>query len=125
MQPAALWCERPAELYGSRVPQLWNAVAHRVTFGNLAVIAFLLTQCLDGVFTYVGVTTYGIGVEANPLVAGLMTAFGHGPGLVGAKLIAAALGILLHLHEIHVAIAVLSAFYLAVAVLPWSALLFL
>ena len=125
MQRAALWHEPLAELRGSRVPQLWNAAARRVTFGNVAVVAFLLTQCLDGILTYVGVTTYGIGVEANPLIAAVMTAFGYGPGLVGAKLVAAGLGILLHMHEIHTAIAALSAFYLAVAVLPWSALLFL
>jgi hypothetical protein len=124
MQPAALWCEPPAELCARRFPQLWSRAEYRVTFGNVAVVTFLMTQCLDGIFTYVGVTTYGIGVEANPLIAALMSAFGHGPGLVGAKLVAAALGILLHLHEIHVAIAALSAFYLAVAVLPWSALLF-
>ena len=124
MQREAFWCEPAVEFRGSRVPQLWSARSRRVTFGNIAVIAFLLTQCLDGVFTYVGVTTYGIGVEANPLIATLMSVFGHGVGLMSAKLIAAGLGILLHLYEIHVAIAALSAFYLAVAVLPWSALLF-
>ena len=96
----------------------------RATFGNAVVVLFLLTQCLDGIFTYIGVRTYGIGVEANPLIAGLMTALGHGPGLLSAKLVATALGMLLHLYGIHAAIAALSAFYLAVAVLPWSALLF-
>jgi hypothetical protein len=124
MPRAALCADPPADFCGSRVPQLWNAVARRITFGNTAMVAFLLTQCLDGIFTYVGVATYGIGVEANPLIAALMTAFGNGPGLVGAKLVASGLGILLHLYEIHGAIAILSAFYLAVAVLPWSALLF-
>src|SRR5687768_2118889 len=100
MQRAALWCEPSVELCTRRLPQLWSRAASRVTFGNVAVVAFLMTQCLDGIFTYVGVATFGIGVEANPLIAALMSAFGHGPGLVGAKLIASALGILLHLHEI-------------------------
>jgi hypothetical protein len=125
MQRVAGWGEPPAGLRARRFPQLWHRAGYWVTFGNLAVVTFLMTQCLDGIFTYVGVTTYGIGIEANPLIAALMTAFGYGPGLVGAKLVTAALGILLHLYEIHVAIAALSAFYLAVAVLPWSALLFL
>ena len=88
------------------------------------MVGFLLTQCLDGIFTYIGVTTYGIGAEANPLISALMVAFGYGPGLIGAKLVAAGLGILLHLYGVHLAIVALAAFYVAVAVLPWSALLF-
>ena len=40
--------------------------------GLYGVIAFLVAQCLDGIFTYVGVATFGNGIEANPLIAALM-----------------------------------------------------
>ena len=41
-------------------------------FGDVIVIVFLLAQCFDGVFTYVGVISFGMGIEANPLIATLM-----------------------------------------------------
>ena len=94
-------------------------------FGNAAVLAFLLAQALDGVLTYVGLTTLGPHMEGNPLVASLMLAFGMGAGLTGAKLIAAGLGIALHLTGVHRLVALLAAVYVAAAVLPWTALLLL
>lgn len=112
-----------ATFAGTPVPKVWNQ-PDRSLFGDLVIITFLLAQCCDGVFTYLGVLTYGISIEANPIIAGLMTAFGFGPALAGAKIIAAALGICLHLRQIHSAVALLSFFYLAVAVLPWSVILF-
>ena len=107
----------------SPVPKVWNQ-PDRSLFGDLVIITFLLAQSLDGVFTYFGVLTYGIGIEANPLIATLMTTFGFGPALAAAKIVAGALGICLHLRQIHSAVALLSLFYLAVAVLPWSYILF-
>jgi hypothetical protein len=92
--------------------------------GNLLLVLFLLAQCFDGVLTYVGVVTFGIGVEANPIITNLMLRFGEGAGLLGAKLVAAGLGIALHLRQVHLALAVLTAFYLGVAILPWAAILF-
>jgi hypothetical protein len=72
----------------------------------------------------VGVASYGIGIEANPLIAGLMTQLGHGTALILAKCSAAALGIALHLGRIHGAVALLATFYVAAAVIPWTAILF-
>jgi hypothetical protein len=43
-------------------------------FGDLAVLGFLLVQCLDGVFTYLGVQRWGPGIEANPLVTAVYVA---------------------------------------------------
>lgn len=83
-----------------------------------------MAQGLDGVFTYVGVTTFGVGIEANPIIASLMTHLGPGVGLAGAKVLAGFLGICLHLREIHQAVALLSGFYLVVAVAPWTIILF-
>ena len=36
------------------------------TFGDLAVLVFVIVQCLDGALTYLGVHTWGMGIEANP-----------------------------------------------------------
>jgi uncharacterized membrane protein len=88
------------------------------------VIVFLLAQCFDGVFTYVGVMSFGVGIEANPIIAALMGVFGHGVALTAAKLTAASLGICLHLRRIHCAVAVLAGFYIIVAIVPWMMILF-
>jgi hypothetical protein len=106
------------------VPKVWNQPDRQGLFGDFVIVTFLLAQCLDGIFTYVGVLTFGIGIEANPIIASLMAAFGFGPALAGAKVTAGFLGICLHLRQIHSAVALLSLFYLAAAILPWSAILF-
>jgi len=93
-------------------------------FGKVALVFFLLMQCLDGVLTYLGVTAFGIGMEGNPIVAALMTEMGHGLGLLSAKVAAAALGVCLHLNQIHSVVALLAGFYLTAAVAPWMLILF-
>jgi uncharacterized membrane protein len=103
---------------------VWKLPFERSIFGDVAVVLFLLAQCLDGVFTYVGVASFGISIEANPLIAGLMTTFGHGAALAGAKSVAAILGICLHLRQVHGAVALLTGFYIAAAVVPWTMILF-
>jgi len=112
------------QLYGSPLPKQWSLPPSRIRFGDVVVVAFLVAQCLDGIFTYVGVTTFGNGIEANPLIAALMIHLGHGIALLVAKAIAAGLGIALHLRGVHAAVAVLVVFYVATAVLPWIAILF-
>lgn len=92
-------------------------------FGDSVVLAFLVVQALDGVLTYVGLTSNGPVTEGNPIVASLMALFGLGPGLAGAKLVAGSLGITLHLFGTHRLIALLTAIYLVVAILPWATLL--
>jgi hypothetical protein len=94
-------------------------------FGNFVVVAFLLAQAFDGVLTYVGVRQYGLAAEGNPLLGWLMAAFGSGVAVTAAKAAAGAFGIALHLSAIHRLLAVLAAFYLTVAVVPWIAILFL
>jgi hypothetical protein len=95
------------------------------TFGNLVVVAFLLAQACDGVLTYVGVTQYGVQFEGNPLLEWMMLAMGQGPALAAAKGVAGLFGIALHLGSVHRVVAALAAFYIAVAVVPWIAILFL
>ena len=121
---AALEYATTPQLYGTSVPKQWTLPPSRISFGDVVVLAFLVAQCLDGIFTYVGVAIYGYGIEANPLIAGLMIRLGHGLALVIAKSIAGSLGIALHLRGVHMAVAVLVVFYFATAVLPWIAILF-
>lgn len=115
----------PITVFGSPVPIVGSLPFRRSRFGDIALVAFLLAQILDGIFTYIGVTTFGIAIEANPIVAALMTSLGHGAGLFGAKLVAGVLGVCLHLKSIHRAVAVLALFYFTVAVGPWTLILFL
>ena len=96
----------------------------RSRFGDVALVLFLFAQASDGVLTYVGVSTYGLRMEGNPFVGWLMCVMGHAAGLATAKLAAGFFGIALHLSAVHKAVALLAAFYLAVAVLPWLAILF-
>jgi hypothetical protein len=53
-----------------------------------------------------------------------MTELGHGVGLLSAKVVAAALGVCLHLYQIHSVVALLAGFYLTAAVAPWMVILF-
>lgn len=94
----------------------------RSLFGDLTVLGFLVVQCLDGVFTYLGVCMWGPGIEANPIVSSAVAIAGLGTGLAAAKLVAMGCGILLHLQRVHNLIVVLTALYVAVAILPWTAL---
>jgi hypothetical protein len=116
-------CADSLPLLGTRLPKV-RTTAQRSYFGDIAVVTFLLVQCLDGVFTYVGVRAFGLGIEGNPVVAALMAHLGHEVGLLSAKVMAGVLGICLHIHQVHLAVAVLTGFYLAAAIAPWSMILF-
>ena len=93
-------------------------------FGDVVVTVFLIVQACDGVFTYVGVSMYGMRAEANPLLAWLMSALGCAAGVATAKAIAGGFGIALHLVAVHRVVAALAVFYVAVAILPWIGVLF-
>jgi len=94
----------------------------RCFFGDLTVVTFVIVQCLDGVFTYLGVRFWGPGIEANPIVSSTVGLFGLGAGLATVKLVAVAFGIALHLRRVHNVVALLTAIYVAAAILPWTAL---
>ena len=91
-------------------------------FGDCVVIIFLLVQFLDGVFTYLGVSIWGPAIEANPLITASISTVGVFAGIGGAKLVAIAFGIVLHLRRVHNLVAALTAIYLTAAILPWTAL---
>ncbi len=118
-------CVTPESLWGTALPKVGNGAARRSRFGDVMVIVFLVTQCLDGLFTYIGVHELGVGMEANPIIAGLIAQFGAGGALLGAKVVASVLGMALHLRQVHTAVALLAGFYLMVAILPWATILYL
>ena len=96
----------------------------RSRFGDAALVLFLIAQATDGVLTYVGVTVYGSQLEGNPLIAWLMSAMGQGPALTTAKLTAGLFGVALHLSAVHKTVAILTAFYVLVSVIPWVTVLY-
>jgi hypothetical protein len=91
-------------------------------FGDVVVVGFVLVQLLDGIFTYLGVSIWGLGIEANPLVSSAMAVAGLGAGLAGVKIVAIGFGMLLHLRRVHNLVALLTALYFAIAILPWTAI---
>jgi hypothetical protein len=93
--------------------------------GNIVVVFFLIAQACDGVLTYIGVSQYGLAIEGNPLLGWLMGTMGEGLALTTTKATAGAFGIALHLAAVHRVVAVLTGFYLLVAVLPWIGILFI
>lgn len=83
-------------------------------------LAFVAVQVLDGVLTYVGVRTFGLGVEANPIVAWYAETFGAAAGLAAAKLFAVGCASVLYATARHRTVAVLTLLYLAFAIAPWA-----
>ena len=102
-------------------PHAWRK-KHSTLFGDIAVVCFVIVQCLDGVLTYLGVHIWGPSIEANPLVSSAVALAGVGGGLAAAKLAAIGLGMALHLWRVHGVVAFLTAFYIAVAIVPWTVL---
>jgi hypothetical protein len=91
-------------------------------FGDLVVVGFLVMQCLDGVFTYLGVRIWGQAIEANPVVGLAMATIGVVAGVATAKMLAIGFGMLLHIRRVHNLLALLTAIYFTAAILPWTAL---
>jgi uncharacterized protein DUF5658 len=92
-------------------------------FGNFVILLFLISQVLDGAFTYLGVSAFGLS-EGNPIIAYYMTHHGVGPSLTVAKMLAVVCSMVLHLLGMHRTLGLLTLMYLSMAVLPWTYLLF-
>ena len=98
----------------------WDSPRSR--FGDAVVLGFVVVQVLDLAFTYLGVRMWGLGIEANPVVSSIVALAGLGAGLVAAKVVAIGFGIFLHLFRAHNLVALLTAIYVALAIVPWTAL---
>jgi hypothetical protein len=101
-----------------------GAAGLRLSFGDIALGVFLLTQLLDGVYTYFGVRTFGMHAEGNPIIATLITHLGNGPTLLSAKVAASGMGICLYLCGTHALVALLAGLYLAASITPWTLIFF-
>ena len=90
---------------------------------RLVLLLFLVAQVCDGLFTYAAVSAFGAHAEGNVLLVTWIGLVGPAPALVGAKLLAAACGVLLYVQGVHRTLAVLTAIYAVGAVGPWMAVL--
>jgi hypothetical protein len=84
--------------------------------------AFVLTQVLDGVLTYAGVSR-GVAGEANPLIGVLISVWGLSFALLIVKTAAVMLGALIHKHRQDGVLFGLTMFYWVMAIHPWMHLL--
>lgn len=80
---------------------------------------FLLSQVLDGVLTYIGVSRLGIDVEMNAWLASAMQAVGPAPALLSAKTVSCLCGAFLYLTASYRPLAVAAGLHLGFAVVPW------
>ena len=92
-------------------------------FGNAMLLAFLLAQACDGVLTYLGIMSYGVQIEGNPIVAWYITELGVGVAIAAAKGFATACAATLHVYARHRTVGLLTILYLTAAVWPWMRLL--
>ena len=97
--------------------------ARRLSSAEVLWLAFVSVQALDGAMSYIGVTLHGPAIEANPLVAWYMGAFGPAVGFTAAKLFAVMCGVVLYVTARHKWVAVLTLLYLVFAVGPWARIL--
>jgi hypothetical protein len=85
----------------------------------LVLTIFLVTQLLDGLLTYWGVTRFGIEMELNTLLAATIHEVGPGAALLAAKGLACVCGMVLYVNLYLRPLAVVSGLCLGVAVVPW------
>ena len=113
--------EPRAQAYAARIE---DAHDPRMLGHQLVFAAFLLTQVLDGILTYMGVSIFGIAAEGNPILAWLMTSYGHEVALFGAKVVAAMCGVALYALAVDRLLAALTLVYIGAALVPWTLVLF-
>jgi arginine exporter protein ArgO len=99
--------------------------APRSPFGTGMMIAFIVAQLCDGVLTYVGVRTFGLAIEANPIISWYIETLGVATALMGAKGLAIACATLLYQLAHYRTICALTVMYFTVAIHPWVILLML
>jgi len=86
---------------------------------TMVFVVFLAAQVIDGVLTYVGVSVFGLHVEANPLLSTSMHAMGAPRALLSSKLLACVCGYILYRTAFHRPLAITAGLCVGVAVVPW------
>ncbi len=97
-------------------------------YANWLAAILLTMQFLDGILTYVGIITFGIRAEGNPLLRGFISIVGVMPAIAITKLVCMAIIMMLcaQAHRIAwlpAALTCIAGLYAVGAVLPWSWLL--
>jgi hypothetical protein len=119
LAPCATGVERPPAARGLRshlTVQLPGSSTPAITLLAL----FTAVQALDAALTWTGILRFGLGIEANPLLALSFAHFGTGATLGAAKLFAVACALVLHLRSHYLVLSVLTLFYVFGAIVPWS-----
>jgi hypothetical protein len=98
-------------------------VSGEIAPSRIVLLLFLAAQVFDGIFTYFAVEAHGVAAEGNVLLGTWMGLVGTLPTLVGAKLIAAAGGLLLYFYGVHRVLAGLTLVYAGAAIGPWIVIL--
>ena len=107
--------ERDCKAWRRRAGSLRNTVG----FGAPTLFVFVAVQCTDAWLTAIGIDRFGSAVEANPILAWYVTAFGAGIALVSAKAIAVGCAAALYAHACHRTLSALTLLYLIFAIIPW------
>jgi hypothetical protein len=107
----------PVTLSGIKTPFLGT---RRLSNAEMLWVAFVAVQALDGAMSYIGVSLHGPAIEANPLVAWYLGAFGPAVGFTAAKLFAVTCGTVLYVTARHKWVAILTLVYIVFAVGPWA-----
>jgi len=84
-----------------------------------------LLQIVDGMFTTMGINKFGVAIEGNPFLRGMMLEFGHVPTLAVVKLISIALVMILTVYSGRIpwvknAMKAITGIYIAAAIVPWT-----
>jgi len=90
-----------------------------MALSRVVLVLFLAAQCFDGVFTYAAVHAYGPHAEGNILIATWIALVGPAPALFGAKMVAAACGVLLYVRGMHRTLSLPTLVYGIGAIGPW------
>lgn len=83
------------------------------------LLVFVLVQCADAWLTAIGIGRFGSAIEANPILAWYVAAFGAGVALGAAKLIAVGCAGALYVQAWHRTLTALTLLYVLVAIVPW------
>jgi hypothetical protein len=94
-------------------------VDRAVSFRAAILLAFVLVQCADAWLTAIGISRFGSAIEANPILAWYVSAFGAGVALGAAKLMAVGCAFALYFHAFHRTLTALTLLYVVVAIVPW------
>jgi hypothetical protein len=119
MEGMCNYLPRVMPLHSLAVNRPSNTATPSCREATVVFVIFTIAQVLDGVLTYWGVTTLGIHVEGNDLLAATMHAIGPMRALVSAKLLACVCGYILYRTASHRPLAVMAGLYIGVAITPW------